>query len=368
MSQHILIIGQGILGSCLAYEVAQRLPQARITCVASHPIGSGATASGASWGWVNAHVDNDATYFQFRNASRLMWHDLIHQHPDLAAQRRPSLVFDLSDDALQDAYQTHHDWGYPIAMATRQDILRDLLSFRGAPECALLTQDEVGVETAIAADQLLALSQAKTVTAHVHGLISKGTQITGAMTSDGPILADHVILAAGHGTPALLQTVGVPFHLEQSRGLLVRTQSIDPFLTHMIMGPDFHVRQSGDGSLLIGGTFDQDFSGELSVADAALGLVNQVQDNFDIPNAQSDPLRVSSFSIGTRVLPPDGLPIIGRVDPFANLSVMAMHGGVTNAPMAARTCVDSLLGLDPNPTTAPYGFRPTSPEQGRPDV
>ena len=103
------------------------------------------------------------------------------------------------------------------------------------------------METETVARQLLALSQAKTVTSHVHALISDGAQITGIMTSDGPILADHVVLAAGHGTPALLQTVGVPFHLSQSRGLLVRTQPIKPFLTHMIMGSDFHVRQSSDG-------------------------------------------------------------------------------------------------------------------------
>lgn len=351
MTDRFLIIGQGILGACVAYELSQRQPNADITVIAAHPLNSGATATGASWGWVNAHTDNDQYYFDFRNASRMLWHDLLADHPDLAAQILPSLVYDLDPEALDAAFLHHRNWGYPVNLLSHNEIQQVTPIFRNAPPKALLTQGELGVEQHIVAEQLLAKSNATCRTAYVHSMILKEGTVTGAMTDQGAVYADKVILAAGHGIPPLLRRLGIHFQLAKSTGLLVRSTPMAPFLDHMIMGHEFHIRQSADGSVLIGGAFDADH-GDADLDQAVENLCNLVRLNFDLP---SD-LEVHKYSLGTRVLPMDGRPKIGFVAPYDTLYALAMHGGVTNAPMAAKTCVDDLLGEPRDTRSLTYDF------------
>ncbi len=356
MSKKIIIIGQGIIGACTAYTLARAAPDYEIVSIAAHPIASGATASGASWGWVNAHTDNDEEYFNFRNASRLMWHDLIDELPKLAAQISPSLVFDLSDDAMKTAQAHHADWGYPIALVERAQILEHLSLFRGAPDLALFTQGEVAVETDLAAHHLLERSGATKVIAQVHALIPHGSQIKAVMTDQGPIAADHVILAAGHGSPDILRSVGVEYALDQSFGLIVRTQPVQKFLTTMIMGMDYHVRQCRDGSLLIGGAFDQHQTSGIDYERAAQSLCAAVETAFDLDAVGMEKLVIDRFTIGKRVLPYGGRPQIGRVGHYENLISLAMHGGVTNAPIAAKTASDLVLGQPRCAYSTPFNF------------
>lgn len=351
MSKHILIIGQGILGACTAFEIAQRDRNCRITVVASHPSHSGAIASGASWGWVNAHTDNDLDYFRFRNASRMLWHKILHNTFDLDAKIQPSIVYDLPKDIIAETADLHANWGYPVQEVSGDKIQQVLPIFMTPPDNALLTDGEVGVETEQVASQLLERSKAQLINAHVHALVQKGDTVTGVMTDQGEIIADHIILAAGHGIPKLLGTIGIHFELNSSIGLLVRTNPIAAKLSHMIMGPDFHVRQSTDGSLLIGGAFDADH-GQNEISSSVDKLCHLVETNFDL----SAKLEVTRFSLGKRVLPVDGYPKIGKVSGKSNLSAMAMHGGVTNAPLAAKTCIDEILGLERDPITLPYTF------------
>lgn len=356
MSKKIIIIGQGIIGATTAFTLAQRDPSLDIVVMGSHPTASGNTASGASWGWVNAHTDNNQDYFEFRNRSRRMWHDLMGVLPNLAARAQPSLVFDLSDDAIQIVFKNHSEWGYDVSIVSRAEILTSLPAFKGAPKLALFTRDEVAVETEIVCNQLMSISGAKRVTTYVHGLIADQDRILGVMTDQGQMMADHVVLAAGHGTPAILRTVGIDYHLDLSYGLIVRTKPVATVLNTMIIGKDYHVRQCSDGALLIGGTFDQDQTHATHLSHAALSLCTMVEREFDISDFGVTQLEIDRFTLGKRVLPVGGFPQIGRVSPFENLISMAMHGGVTNAPIAADICAGLILKDPRAKETVPFNF------------
>jgi len=52
---------------------------------------------------------------------------------------------------------------------------------------------------------------------------------------------------------------------------------------------------------------------------------------------------VESARIGMRVLPEDGLPVVGHIPGHENLYVCATHSGVTLAPLIAELAADELL-------------------------
>jgi len=362
MTQNIIIIGQGINAACTALELSRRSSDFAITMIADHRATNGAIASGASWGWVNAHTDHNEAYYRFRNSSRALWHGLIRDYPQISARIQSSIVFDLPPEDIENTAVEHAAWEYPVTAVSRTGIETILPQFRTPPDAALFTKGEVAVETEIVASELAALSGATQITAHVHGLIQEGGKLCGVMTDAGPQTADHIILAAGHGTPALLGTIGIAYDLDQSFGLLVRTKPMMQWLDTMIMGPDYHVRQCIDGSLLIGGTFDANNDTSRNVSDTALNLCRRVEANFDMPLGRQEHLEIERFSIGKRVLPKGGLPHIGPVGHHANLFAMAMHGGVTNAPLAATVCADHIMGLQRRPETLPFTFPPLEKE------
>ena len=124
-------------------------------------------------------------------------------------------------------------------------------------------------------------------------------RVYGVMTDDGPCTADEVILASGNGTSTLLESVGVSFEMTPTTGLLVTTRPLPEFLPHLLTAPDYHVRQTGAGQLLIGGTFNHH---QAQVARAnrmpQRGWWRVSKRALHFPA----PLEIASFSLGRRVI------------------------------------------------------------------
>ena len=134
--------------------------------------------------------------------------------------------------------------------------------------------------------------------------------------------------------------------MQSSDGLLVLSKPVDSFLSSVVAGPDFHVRQRVDGRLLVGGTFAAytPRAGNLTLAEDAASQLSRIGEVFDVPS----PLSVEAFTLGTRPIPKGGMPCIGRCRRpdgtlYQGLYVAVMHSGFSNGAGVAHAAMNEIL-------------------------
>ena len=358
----IIIVGAGIVGACLAYEASQR--GLRPLVLSAGPIDAtlvagGASATAASWAWINACSTDDPDYFRLRHASLRRW-QAWQQHIDgIAFSARETFLWDLPPDQLAAAVDQLSGLGYPAELLSGDETAARLPRLRERPEAALYTAIEGAVEPVATAARLIEASGATVRQAHVHGLIVEGTRVTGVMTGAGAVTADEIVLAAGNATPSLLQTIGVTLEMQSSDGLLVLSRPVDRFLGAVVAGPDFHVRQRLDGCLLIGGTFGAyaPHPGMTSLDQNAAAQLARIESVFDCPA----PLEMDSFTLGRRPIPAGGMPRVGRCPHpdggrFGGLYTVVMHSGFSNGAGVAQAALEDILTGTRTPEIAPFGM------------
>ena len=345
MTEHrIIIVGSGIVGACLAYAAAQRGVRPLVVSAAAPAGGGGATA--ASWAWINACSTEDPDYFRLRYASLQRWQIWMQQLDGIRFTARETFLWDLAPAELAAAVDGLSGLGYPVTLIGGAELAMRLPRLCEIPDCALHTAIEGAVEPEEATAVLFAASGAEHRQAHVHGLITDGGRITGVMTDSGPVHADEVIVAAGNATPPILQTASVPLEMQSSEGLLVLSEPMEPFLSAVVAGPDFHVRQREDGRLLVGGTFGayQPRPGNTTLAEDAGDQLLRISEVFDLPSFP----KVARFTLGTRPIPKGGMPHIGRCRRpdgglYDGLYVAVMHSGFSNGAGVAHAAMTEIL-------------------------
>jgi len=356
MTEHrIIIVGSGIVGACLAYAAAERGARPLVISAGTPAGGGGATA--ASWAWINACSTEDPAYFRLRYASLQRWQIWMQQIDGIRFTARETFLWDLPPKELAAAVEGLSGLGYPVELIGGAELAMRLPLLCEIPDCALHTAIEGAVEPEETVTALFAAAGAEHLQAHVHGLISDGGRITGVMTDDGPLHADEVVLAAGNATPRLLDTVSVPLEMQSSDGLLVLSEPMEPFLTAVVAGPDFHVRQRADGRLLVGGTFGayQPRPGNTTLAEDAGDQLLRISEVFDLPSFP----KVAGFTLGTRPIPKGGMPHIGRCrrpdgGQYDGLYVAVMHSGFSNGAGVAHAAMTEILDGEVAAELAPF--------------
>ena len=115
----IIIVGAGIVGACLAYEASQR--GLRPLVLSAGPIGAtlvagGASATAASWAWINACSTDDPDYFRLRHVSLRRWQVWQQQIDGIAFSARETFLWDLPPDELAAAVAQLSAFGYPAEL------------------------------------------------------------------------------------------------------------------------------------------------------------------------------------------------------------------------------------------------------------
>ncbi|MDV3127317.1 FAD-dependent oxidoreductase [Mycobacterium sp. 21AC1] len=183
----------------------------------------------------------------------------------------------------------------------------------------------------------------------VLGLERKADRIVAARTTAGRITGDTFVIAAGVWCRPLARSAGLYLPVEGGKGYHVELpESAAPLRVPVYMADSRVVATPLPGRLRLSGTFELD------------GLDDRV-----------DPIRVRAITAaGVRVLPglsgmeavgvwrglrpcaPDGLPLVGAIPWTQNLLVDTGHGigGITTAPVTARLISEVIRGV---PTSLP---------------
>jgi glycine/D-amino acid oxidase-like deaminating enzyme len=176
-----------------------------------------------------------------------------------------------------------------------------------------------------------------------------GDRVRGIQTTRGPMDADVVVLASGVDTPRLARMAGVNVPLKESPGLLAHTTPQARILDRVALGPGIDIKQGLDGRIVTGRDF-----GPSDLTDTGLQAGEKLLKNAERHIEKLKGVPVESVTLGYRVLPVDGFPIVGFAERRPNLYIAAMHSGMTLCPIIGQLAAMEILDGASVDLLAPY--------------
>lgn len=349
----VIVIGAGIVGAACAYRLQRA--GARVTILDA----GGQSATATSFGWINASFHHDETHFHLRDAGLSAWRTLTEALPlDIAWQG--ALCWEETGAAF-DAQRDHlAALGYDVTEIDSAAFARLEPHVATPPERALHFPQEAAADSPVVAQRLLdAATQAgarRVRGVQVIELVEKSGQIIGIRTEGGETHADHVLIAAGTGTAAVMAQVGSPLPMLRRPALMLRTRPVAPILRHILVSEFGELRQLPDGALMMPAAVDH---------------------QGDTSDALTEPLEVTAEHVLTRLrallpgvaldweelrlafrpVPQDGLPVVGEVR--AGLHVACMHSGITLGALAGELVAQEMLeGVSNHSAALLASYRP----------
>ncbi|HET8630837.1 MAG TPA: glycine oxidase ThiO [Thermomicrobiales bacterium] len=358
----VVVVGAGIAGCMLAYELAGR--GARVTVL--DRAGIGGEAAKAAAGILSPLIESEGPG-PFLDLAL----DSIRRFPPLAAALREEagedvelvragalrVVFDEADEVVvraalpwQRATGSDARWlDRDAALALEPGLAPDV---RGAALCP----DEYHVNSARLLHALALAAGRRGVAFRTGtpalGLTRAGDRATGLRLPDGDLPAGAVVLAGGAWTGAWARELGVPLPVGPVRGQVLVFRAPAPPLARIIFGPHGYLVAKPGGAVVAGTTEDRagfatdvTAGGVATIARVGLPLVPAVAAaTFDHAAA------------GLRPWSPDGLPLLGPAPGWRGVYVDSGHhrNGILLAPGSAALLADLLAGGPGGERSAPF--------------
>jgi D-amino-acid dehydrogenase len=185
-------------------------------------------------------------------------------------------------------------------------------------------------------------------------LLADGGTITGIMTGQGELMADHIVVAAGSFSAPLLAALGIRVPVRPAKGYSVSIDTGNKVVLGVPLVDDhFHAVVTPLGSTIrVAGTAE--FAGYDPSLDPArtrnlIGLLRNL-----LPDFAFDPEQTRSWA-GLRAMSVDGVPLVGKT-PVRNLWLNIGHGhlGWTMAAGSGSILADLICKRQPQVDAAPY--------------
>jgi glycine/D-amino acid oxidase-like deaminating enzyme len=160
-------------------------------------------------------------------------------------------------------------------------------------------------------------------------------------TTQGPIEAARIVLAAGLGNAALAPMVGLAAPVRPQRGQVMVTEKTAPFLHH----PMATLRQTDEGGVMIGDSKEEAPEDEAVGPGVLAAMARRAISMFPLLGG----LNIVRSWGALRVMSPDGFPIYDQSETAPGAFIVTCHSGVTLAaahsdvlaPMIARGALDT---------------------------
>ncbi len=375
-----LIIGGGVIGLSLAYELAGHGARVRVV----DRLKPGREAS-----WAAAGILPPA--WQGPDATPL---DQLHElgcrlHPEWAAQlqvetgidtgfRRCGAVHLADEPLLAELTKTANHWREgrihfdelsPDAAVQLEPALKSAAD-AGRLLSASLLHDEVQHRPPWNMNALeeACLKRGVDISAdtEIVDFELAGETIRAARTNSDVIAAETYCIASGAWTDGLLKKLGLSLGIKPIRGQLVLLKTPQPILQRVVYSGGQYMVPRDDGRLLIGSTLEDVGFDHRVTGGAVSDLIEFAIGWF--PELRSAELERSWA--GLRPASANGKPIMGRVPGLRNAFVATGHyrSGWILAPATARLMSQLIRGTTPELDLAEFGHaacRNTSPKRER---
>lgn len=351
--RRIVVAGGGILGANIAYRLASR--GAAVTLLERRRPGHGTTAN--SFAWINAQKQPHP-YFTLNHlgieAWRVLDQETAGELPIVWGGRLEWITDAARAARAAEINKRYQSWGYPVHAidAARLRAMEPRAKTDGLV-AAWHAASEASVDPVAATEMILARAAAAGATVRqtveVTGLDRTGGRLRAVKTSGGDIEADVLVIACGNDTPAVAAMAGLQVPLSRSPGILVHTAPQPPLMSHLLLTPLGQIKQKKDGRIVTGADFGPSGSEDTSRATGEAFLQRMAAVLPELGRAPLD-----KVTLGLRVMPKDGYPIVGFPKGHRDVYVTAMHSGITLGPLIGRLAAIEILDQVEVDLLAPY--------------
>lgn len=365
-STDIAIVGGGIMGTSLAWHLAQRGIGA-VTLYERSIVAAG--ASGKTGALLRRHYSNlpEATLAQrswqtFHAWPEVVGGEAVHVPSGLIVTVDTSPEHEANVPRLWRNVALQNSIGIPSRVVTRQE-LRELQPQAEWDDVTHAAYElDSGYVDAIAATRGMAeAARAAGATIHegvgVLGIESDGQRVTGLITSQGVVQAETIFVAAGPWTPRIVASVGVSLPIEALRvqvAVLQRPLDVAPHMVLLDTAAGIFARPWAPGRTMIGvGGGDQHDPVD--------------PDNYELRNdagygqqaVEALARRIPAMAQATYLhghaglydMTPDAHPILDQVGPEGLYVAAGFSGaGFKKGPAVGEAMADLLLAPATGPT------------------
>jgi glycine/D-amino acid oxidase-like deaminating enzyme len=349
-----------MVGANIALELVSQGAQVTILST-DDGLGSGATPN--SFAWITNQTffrakdpvpeEQARDYFNLHRLGHAAWRRLQLKLPDdLGVRWNGVLQWAGSKDAedlerLKCELERRQKWGSPTYRVNAEQIHRlvPALKIDEDPEFAFFTSDEGAVNPFTALPAILKAA------VRLGAELKTSREVGGfRVAPDGKIIVqdneketicDKVIIAAGCHTPELATQVGIKVPLAESRGHLVHFAPQPGFLDPVVMAPNLHAQQRSDGRVIVARHFTGVSSGNIN-DDDTLDINDVIEDaRRAFPKLRE--AEVEKTTSGRRIVPVDGLPIIGESSEIPGVHAIATNAGISLGPIFGQLIAMELM-------------------------
>ena len=181
--------------------------------------------------------------------------------------------------------------------------------------------------------------------AKVVGFATQGRVITGVRTTRGELRASEVVLAAGSWTPGIARGLGLKVPIQPAKGYSVTYRRPEGFPdVPFVCGEAKMAVTPMRDTVRYAGTLE--LAGmDLSINHRRVAAVVRAPGAY-LPDLDSAKMEQIEVWAGLRPCTPDGLPLLGRVPAYDNLTIAAGHAmiGVSTSPASGKLVAQIVTG------------------------
>lgn len=358
----VIVVGGGVVGCSITWHLARK--GANVVLVEER--GIAAAASGASAGGVRQQ-GRDPREMPLAIAAIARWEHLEEElGADIHYYREGHIkVYEQEADVAiaREAVEAQRALGLDITLVEGRD-LHDLVP--GIAEhivAGTYTANDGHANPTLTTQAFAAAAQREGAEirtgVRVTGFSRDGDRITGTMTTDGEISADHVILATGAWTRDLVAPLGVDLPIIPAGLQMILTKPMPTLLRQVLgaHGRSLSLKQLRDGNYLIGGGWPGDVD---MVSGIGRTREASIAGSMETASAIFPVLRDAEIErswVGVEGIGADEVPIIGPVPGYVGLTVSAGFSGhgFALSPITGQLVAE--LVLDGLPSIALDAFR-----------
>jgi glycine/D-amino acid oxidase-like deaminating enzyme len=345
----VAVVGGGMVGTAIGYGCAMR--GARVAVLDEGDVALRASRGNFGLVWGQSKGDGMPAYGGWTRRSIALWPELSERVSGLAGRdvqyrQAGGLTFCLSEDeftARTDFVRRRHNQGHgTVRMVDRRELAELMPGCPLGPRVIGASYDPTdGHVDPLTLLRGLHAGLRQCGGRHLPGApvveIDKVGGFYRVERADGTeVLATRIVVAAGVATTRVAAMVGLNVPVRPVRGQNIVTERLAPILPM----PASAIRQTGDGTVQIGVTSEDDGVLETPTTTAALSRMAARAIEVLPPLAQA---RMVRSWAALRPMTPDGFPAYAESATHPGCFVAVCHSGVTLAAVHAGPLAEAVL-------------------------
>lgn len=356
----VIIIGGGIIGCAIAYNLAKRDVKPLVIDKATRV---GTEASWAGAGILTSHASTNEPYPTLCRAS-------LTRYPTLAEELRAETQIDIEfiRSGTLSVFFNQTEAAGLIGLADRRvkrgfsaEVLTAEEAWQLAPALAksiagaVLFPEDAHVRNPKMV-KALAKGAAKLGARFrlgnpVTNFVKEDEHVIGVIVNGETLYADTFVIAAGCWAGTLIDQLGVPIQVEPVRGQIVLVETMPPPLQHIIDGLGIYIVPRADGRILLGATVEYVGYDKTATVDGAKQMIDA---GVAIAPQLANAAFVQTWA-GLRPYVKKG-PILGYLPGYDNVALATGHfkNGILLAPITGQLIAELLTTGEPSLSLQPF--------------